>query len=143
MATTRPAAASPILPLTAPAKSVTATSSKATPGQATATLSHYTRNHTQRSKPASRFARLRSWINRRKIHLGAAIGLLTLVVTIVSLLPSFAGGRYGKKTLELALWTAQKDYIEACQEVSCWSDTGRRVMVALPITRMLTVFLSI
>ena len=121
MATTRPAASSPVLPLPVPAISVSATSSRATLGQATATPSHCTRNHTQRTKPSSRFARLRSWIRGKKLYLGAAIGLLTLVVTIVSSLPSFAGGRYGKKTLELALWTAQKDYIEACQEVSCWS----------------------
>ena len=142
MATTRPAAASPMLPLPTPAMSVSATLSRATPRQATTTISHHTRNHTQRTKPPSRFARLRSWISRTKLYLGAAIGLLTLIVTSISLLPSFLGGRYGKKTLELALWTARKDYVEACQEVRRWSDTGQRAMVALPITRVLRFVFS-
>ena len=83
-----------------------------------------------RTRPPSRLTRLRSWISRTKLYLGAAFGLLTLFVTVVSSLPSFAGEKYGKKTLELAIWTARKDYIEACQEVSCWSDTGQQVTVA-------------
>ena len=87
-------------------------------GPAIATVSHHPRSHTQNPVSLSRIAMLGSWIGRTKLYLGAAIGLLTLIVTIVSLMPSFAGGRYGKETLELALWTARKDYVEACQTVS-------------------------
>lgn len=116
MATTTPAVASPTPPLQVPAVSVSATSPRASPRQATAAVPRHTRNHTQSTNSPSRFSRLRSWVGRTKLYLGAAIGILTLVVTIISLIPSFAGGIYGKKTLELALWTVRKDYVEACQE---------------------------
>ena len=53
-----------------------------------------------------------------KKHTAAAIALITLAVTVVTLLPSFWGATYAKEALELARWTARKDYIEACQEVS-------------------------
>lgn len=102
-----------------PITPVPATPPRARPGQATTTLSHHPRSHSQRSTPPSKVALVRSWIGRTKLYLGAAIGILTLIVTIISLLPSFAGGRYGKESLELALWTARKDYVEACQTVSC------------------------
>ena len=46
------------------------------------------------------------------------IALITLIITVVSLLPSFRGAEYAKDALELARWTARKDYIEACHEVS-------------------------
>ena len=51
-------------------------------------------------------------------HITAAIALITLTVTAITLLPSFWGAKYGKEALELARWTAWKDYIEVCQEVS-------------------------
>ena len=41
-----------------------------------------------------------------------------LVVAVVALLPSFGGAKYAEEALEIARWTARKDYIEACQEVS-------------------------
>ena len=55
---------------------------------------------------------------RLRKHIAAAIALITLTVTTVTLLPSFWGAKYGKDALELARWTARKDYIEACQEVN-------------------------
>ena len=55
---------------------------------------------------------------RSKPHIAAAIALITLTVTTITLLPSFWGAKYGKDALALARWTAWKDYIEACQEVS-------------------------
>ena len=51
-------------------------------------------------------------------YIAAAIALITLTVAMVTLLPSFRGATYAKEALELARWTARKDYIEACQEVS-------------------------
>ena len=55
---------------------------------------------------------------RFKPHIAAAIALITLTVTTITLLPSFWGAKYGREALELARWTAWKDYIEACQKVS-------------------------
>ena len=55
---------------------------------------------------------------RFKPHIVAALALITLTVTTVTLLPSFWGAKYGREAIELARWTARKDYIEACQEVS-------------------------
>ena len=113
-----PPALSMRLPQT-PITPVPATPPGARPGPATATMSHHPRSHTQNAVSPSKIAKVRSWVGRTKLYLGAAIGILTLIVTVVSLLPSFAGGRYGKETLELALWTARKDYVEACQTVIC------------------------
>ena len=128
MTTGGPPAALSMRPSQPPITPVPATPPRARSGQATVALSHHTRNHTQRPTPPSKVALVRSWLGRTKLYLGAAIGLLTLIVTIVSLLPSFAGGRYGKETLELALWTARKDYVEACQTVSRLRSIDRLVM---------------
>ena len=128
MTTRGPSAALSMRPLQTPTTPVSATPPGACPGPATATLSHHPGSHTQKAVSPSKMAVVRSWIGRTKIYLGAAIGFLTLVVTIVSLLPSFAGGRYGKETLELALWTARKDYVEACQTVSRLRNPRRLVM---------------
>ena len=57
-------------------------------------------------------------LRKFKFHIAAAIALITLIVTAVTLLPAFWGAKYAKEALELARWTARKDYIEACQEVS-------------------------
>ena len=127
MTTIGPPAALPMRPL----QTLTTPGSAMPPGsrlgQATTAMSQHTRNHTQKPTPPSKVALIRSWVGRTKLYLGAAIGLLTLIVTIISLLPSFAGGRYGKEALELALWTARKDYVEACQTVSRLR--GRRRLV--------------
>ena len=128
MTTGGPPAALSMRPLQNPITPVLATSPIARPGQATTALSRPTRSPTQRLTPPSKVAQVLSWVARSKLYLGAAIGLLTLIVTIVSLLPSFAGGRYGKEALELALWTARKDYVEACQTVSRLRGRGRLVL---------------
>ena len=124
MTTRGPPAALPMRPLHTPVSVTPPTR----PGQATIGMSHQPRSHTQRPTPPSKIALVRSWVGRTRLYLGAAIGLLTLIVTIVSLLPSFAGGRYGKEALELALWTARKEYMEACQTVSRLRGRGRLVM---------------
>ena len=117
MSTGGPPAALSMRPLQNPITLVSATSPGSRPGQATTVTSHHPRSHTQRPTPPSKFALVLSWIGRTKLYLGAAIGTLTLIVTIVSLLSSFAGDRYSREALELALWTARKDYVEACQTV--------------------------
>jgi len=61
--------------------------------------------------------RLRNWISD---HYLAATGwifaVINAVVAIVALLPGFNGQEISRKALELAEWTALKDYIEQCQE---------------------------
>ena len=127
--TTRGApAALPLRPVQGSVTPGSATPPGAGPGQATTAMPHSSRNHTQKSTPPSKVALIRSWVGRTKLYLGAAIGVLTLIVTIISLLPSFAGGRYGKEALELARWTARKDFLEACRMVSRFSNPGWFVM---------------
>ena len=128
MTTRGPPAALSMRPLRTPITPVSAVPPGARPGQATTAISLQSRSHTQRPTHPSKIALVRSWIGRTNFYLGAAIGLLTLIVTIISLLPSFAGGKYGKEALELALWTARKDYVEACQTVSRLRITARLVM---------------
>ena len=76
-----------------------------------------TQNILPRPVPHPYHSRFCSFCRLRK-HIAAAITLITLTLTTVTLLPSFWGAKYGKDALELARWTARKDYIEACQEVS-------------------------
>ena len=118
MTTRGPLAGLPMRPPQTHVIPVSAPPSRARSVQATTATSHHPRSHTQRPTPPSKVAQVRSWIDRKKRHLGAAISILAVIVTVISLLPSFAGSRYGKATLELALWTAKKDYVEACQMVS-------------------------
>jgi hypothetical protein len=40
-----------------------------------------------------------------------------MIMTIVSLLPGFKGQDLSKKALDLAEWTALKDYIEQCKGI--------------------------
>ncbi|KAM0804187.1 hypothetical protein BDR22DRAFT_885970 [Usnea florida] len=115
MSTGGPSPAPSMRPPQSPLTPVPATPLSARPGQAATALSRHPKSRTQRSAPPSKVALVLSWVARTKLYLGAAIGILTLIVTIVSLLPSFAGDRYGKEALELALWTARKDYVEACR----------------------------
>lgn len=49
-------------------------------------------------------------------HLGWAIALLSVLFTIVALSPAFKSQDMSEKALELAEWTALKDYIEECRE---------------------------
>lgn len=49
-------------------------------------------------------------------NLGWAVALLSVVFTIVALSPTFRSLSMSEKSLELAQWTALKDYIEECRE---------------------------
>lgn len=44
------------------------------------------------------------------------MALITLALTVVGLAFTFEATRYGKQSLELAEWTALKDYTEKCEE---------------------------
>ena len=54
---------------------------------------------------------------KARAFVGTAIALVTLIVSVIALLPSFGSRRYDRGALELAIWTAKKDYMEACQQV--------------------------
>lgn len=47
---------------------------------------------------------------------GWLVAFLSMIVVILSLLPGFNSQSLSKKALELAEWTALKDYIEQCKE---------------------------
>jgi hypothetical protein len=49
---------------------------------------------------------------------GWVIAFFSLIVAIVSLLPGFNGQELSKKALELAEWTAFKDYMQQCKDAS-------------------------
>ena len=51
---------------------------------------------------------------------GAVTMIVVLVLTVTTLLPTFWGINYRRRSYELAQWEAAKDYIEACsnQKVS-------------------------
>lgn len=74
--------------------------------------------HQPRPNSQPNRSRYYSYAGRFRFHIAAVIALITLIITIVSLSPSFRGVEYAKEALELARWTAWKDYIEACHEVS-------------------------
>lgn len=65
--------------------------------------------------------RIRTWISDHCIAItGWALAFISMVATIVSLLPGFNGQEISKKALELAQWTALKDYIEQCNDKLVW-----------------------
>ena len=68
-----------------------------------------------RSRFGSKWECLRNFCEKKKGVIYAAITIFTLVIAIIALLPAF---RYGKDTTDLALWTARKDFLEFCQNVS-------------------------
>ena len=83
--------------------------------QSSALPTHQPRLNSQPNR--SRYLGYYSYAGRFKFHVAAVIALITLIITIVSLSPSFRGAEYAEEALELARWTARKDYIEACHEV--------------------------
>lgn len=74
--------------------------------------------HEPRPNSQPNRSRYYSYAGRFKFHIAAVIALITLIITIISLLPSFRGAEYAKDALKLARWTARKDYTESCHEVS-------------------------
>ncbi|KAL2062597.1 hypothetical protein VTL71DRAFT_5669 [Oculimacula yallundae] len=61
--------------------------------------------------------------DRRISITGWVVALLSTILTIVSLVPVFEGQDLSKKALDLAEWTALKDYIEHCKTI-LESDAG-------------------
>lgn len=62
-------------------------------------------------------ARFRTWMSENKMAVAGWIAtLLSLIITAVSLLPSFRSERMSQRALELAEWTALKDFIENCKQ---------------------------
>ncbi|KAH7317054.1 hypothetical protein B0I35DRAFT_434466 [Stachybotrys elegans] len=62
--------------------------------------------------------RIRTWFSDHGIAVtGWAVAFVSMTVAIVSLVPGFNGQDLSKKALELAEWTALKDYMEQCKEI--------------------------
>ncbi|KAF2707914.1 ankyrin [Pleomassaria siparia CBS 279.74] len=62
---------------------------------------------------------IRSTINvseRTSAQLGWAVAFISVLLTIVTLSPAFKSQTLSEKALQLAEWTALKDYIEECRE---------------------------
>jgi hypothetical protein len=52
---------------------------------------------------------------------GCVVGLLSLIVTIVALLPSFKGEELAIAQLKLAVWTASNEYLQQPKDQSVWN----------------------
>ncbi|KAF2636355.1 ankyrin [Massarina eburnea CBS 473.64] len=57
-----------------------------------------------------------SMTEKTSAKLGWVIALLSVIFTIITLSPAFKSQGMSEKALELAQWTALKDYIEECRE---------------------------
>ena len=64
---------------------------------------------------------VRTWISYHWIALtGWVLAFISMVAAIVALLPGFNGQKLSNQALELAQWTALKDYIEQCNDKLVW-----------------------
>lgn len=60
--------------------------------------------------------RFGTWISENKMAAaGWVVALLSLIITAVSILPSFRSESISQRALELAEWTALKDFIDNCR----------------------------
>lgn len=50
--------------------------------------------------------------------IGCVVASFSLIITIVALLPSFKGEQLARKELQLAQWTASKEYLQRCEELA-------------------------
>jgi hypothetical protein len=48
---------------------------------------------------------------------GGVLAFATIVFTVLALAPAFSGQKISKESLDLAKWTAWKEFIEKCNEV--------------------------
>jgi hypothetical protein len=59
----------------------------------------------------------KTWISENKMAVsGWIVALLSLVVTVIAMVPSFRSESMSQRALELAEWTALKDFIENCKQ---------------------------
>lgn len=83
---------------------------------------------TTQSKPSVSLwlSRLRAWLSNSRLWLskntvavtGWALAISGLIFAAISLGPGFESPNLSKQALELAQWTALKDYIEQCQSAA-------------------------
>ncbi|TAQ88128.1 hypothetical protein B7494_g3513 [Chlorociboria aeruginascens] len=86
--------------------------------------------------PLSRWARFRraTRLSDRTIaNLGWIIALFSMCVTAVALSPAFVGQNISQEALELAKWTAMKDYIENCETKLAQGISSSECLKALTI----------
>jgi hypothetical protein len=68
-------------------------------------------------QPEPRVRRLKELFKGQLLSLcGWILALISTVVSIAALLPAFRGQEVSEKQLELAEWTALKDYLDRCME---------------------------
>jgi hypothetical protein len=69
--------------------------------------------------------RFRTWISENKMAVsGWVVALLSLVVTVIAMVPGFRSESMSQRALELAEWTALKDFIENCKRDHVGSQSG-------------------
>jgi dolichyl-phosphate-mannose--protein O-mannosyl transferase len=44
------------------------------------------------------------------------LAICALIITFITIFPTYFGTEYGKQSLELAKWTAAKDFKEFCRD---------------------------
>ncbi|CAH0028964.1 unnamed protein product, partial [Clonostachys rhizophaga] len=65
-------------------------------------------------------SKLRAWLSENILAVtGWAIAIPGMIFAAISLVPGFESQDLSKQALELAQWTALKDYIEQCQSAAC------------------------
>lgn len=73
--------------------------------------------HTKETAKEDSLIRFRRWISENKMAVaGWIVALLSLVVTLIAMVPSFRSESMSQRALELAEWTALKDFIENCMQ---------------------------
>jgi hypothetical protein len=86
----------------------------------------------------SSLVQFRTWIFENKMAVsGWVVALFSLVVTVIAIVPGFRSESMSQRALELAEWTALKDFIENCKQdhVGSQSILGRDTSNAPFISR--------
>jgi hypothetical protein len=59
------------------------------------------------------------WLNRHKNLIIQIVAVLTFAIGVIGLWPAITSASDSREARALAEWEAEKDFIEACQTVSC------------------------
>lgn len=70
-------------------------------------------------QPESRLKRVGALLKGQFMSLcGWTLALVSTIITIITVLPTFRSEQLSEKQLKLAEWTALKDYLEECKEAA-------------------------
>lgn len=73
---------------------------------------------TQEAVSRSKRSQLQSSLSNPKAFVVTAVTMLALFAAVVAFPAAFRSDQSSARSLKLAEWTAVKDYLEACQQVS-------------------------